>query len=245
MKLPRLWRKKKRGKYSGSYFITLAGQDINLRTDDAEEARQLRAKRVDRARVEELDQVADLDAGGTRNEFSPLDQVLDAGTPAAAPEAGPALHPDQVLSPPRAALPELPPAAPPGAADADDMAAAAAEVAGDEGPANDNAPPIDPSVLDAFLRQGALVLVDAQLQLQAAIIKRRLKKEPAAIPADSPLRSAAAEAWVVQLKIWFPDDKMLPPWAMALIIPALAIPAQIASAQPMPPTETPPAQAAA
>lgn len=113
------------------------------------------------------------------------------------------------------------------------------------GPANDNAAPevIDTAALDAILEPAALVVVDAQLRLQAALVKRYTGKVAAEVPLDSPLRTAAAKAWAVQLRIWFPPDRMLPPWAMALLLPTLAIPAQLAGAtQPQAARDVPDAQ---
>jgi hypothetical protein len=99
---------------------------------------------------------------------------------------------------------------------------------------------MDPAVLDAFMKNGALLLVDAQLGLQAAMVRRYTGRKAGPIAPDSPLRGAAADAWVAQLKIWFPADRMLPPWAMALIIPALCIPVQVATSTEIKEDEAPP-----
>jgi len=116
------------------------------------------------------------------------------------------------------------------------MAAAAADVAG--GPANDNAagaapPTIDTAVLDAMLEQGGAVLVDLQLGLQAYAIKRGTGLVAGALPDNSELRTGAAKAWAAQLRVWFPSTTALPNWAVALILPAMAIPLQLSTARPM------------
>jgi hypothetical protein len=145
-----------------------------------------------------------------------------------------------VIPPPPAPL-LLGPASADARAEADATNAAAGELGGGAagGPANDNADPIPPDVLEAMLANGALMLVDVQLQLQAWAIRKRLKVEPGPIPEDSKLRSAAAQAWVAQLKIWIPADKMLPPWALALILPVLCVPQQIATATKLPDEQAP------
>jgi hypothetical protein len=224
MSSPKLWRKKRGGRFIGSYHATVAGEDVNLRTTDAEEARTRLRSALQRGRRnfdDELEAAAALEDG----------DAADAMKAPAAPGSDHAgAPPDPVAAPP--APPPRQPPQPPDAGDVDDMAAAAADVAG--GAANDNAAPppeVDPEVLDGMLRTGALVLVDAQLQLQAALVKRYTGKVASVIPADSPMRAAAAEAWVAQLKIWVPADKMLPPWAMALILPVMCMPAQLAGAQ--------------
>lgn len=232
MKLPKLWRKKRGDRYVGSYHATVKGADVNLGTSDAKEAHARLLDAVRKGRRKFADEIGEAAAA--------LDDVN--APPAGLPGAGD--RPPEHSAPPAAALtpppaqPDayIPPPAPP-AGDADDMAAAAAEVAGDAGAGD---APIDGDVLDEFLANAGAMLVDAQLGLQAAIVRRRTGKIAAPVPEDSPLRTAAAAAWGAQLKIWFPADVMLPPWAMAMILPVLAMPAQFAGA-----TEPPADQGAA
>lgn len=225
MKLPRLWRKKRGGRLVGSWLVSIKGDDVNLRTSDAQVAtdRRREALRGRRNFDDELEAAAALEDAGD----------VDAAAQMKAPAApGPAADfPSAPVAAPPTPPPAQPPPPQPDAGDADDMAAAAADVAG--GASNDNAAPpaMDPDALDGMLRTGALVLVDAQLQLQAALVKRYTGKVAGVVPVDSPMRSAAAEAWVAQLKIWIPADKMLPPWALALLLPTMCIPAQLAGAQ--------------
>jgi hypothetical protein len=231
MKSPKLWRKKRGARFVGSWHATVGGDDVNFRTTDAEEARKRLREAVqkgrrnfadDEAAVAHLEEPANPPLLGAST--SPGSDAGASPAPSAAPPAPP--------NPPP--LAELPPMPANDTTDADDMAAAAEAVAG--GAANDNAgnaqgAEADPEVLDALLKQGALVIVDAQLQLQAYAIKRRTGKIAAEVPHDSPLRTGAAEAWAAQLKVWFPSATALPPWAMALILPALAMPMQLAGAR--------------
>jgi hypothetical protein len=221
MKLPKLWRKKRGGREVGSYHATVKGDDVNLGTSDAKEAHARLLEAVRKGRRNFGDEVAEA-AAALDDVSEPPAVVAGDGPRAPAPPAAaltlPPAQPDAYIPPP-----------PPPAGDADDMAAAAEEVAGDAG-AGAAPPEVDPSVLDQLLENAGAMLVEAQLGLQAAIVHRRTGKIAAPVPADSPLRTAAAAAWGAQLKIWFPADVMLPPWAMALILPALAMPAQFAGA---------------
>jgi hypothetical protein len=223
-KLPKLWRKKRGDRFVGSWHATVSGADVNLRTSDAEEARKRLRAAVERGRRnfdDEQEAAADLENA------QPLEAPATPGPAAAAPAAPVAAPP----APPPSPDPTPPPT--PDAGDVDDMAAAAADVAG---AANDNAAAevlaeANPEVLDAFLEQGAAVIVDAQLQLQAYLIKRRTGLIAGEVPQDSQLRTGAAKAWAAQLKVWFPSAVALPPWAMAVVLPVLAVPVQLAGAK--------------
>lgn len=247
MKLPKLWRRRKAGgKFVGSFYVTIAGDDINLGTSDANEATSRRLEAVRKGKrnfVDEVDEAAaateGIEPGDGSQEQPPL---FPAGgsTPPPAPAAP--LLPDAVIPPPAAprALPPMP-AATDAAAEAQATNDAAGEVddqAPDAGAGAAGGPQFAPEVLDGFLEQGAMVIVDLQLELQAAVIRKKAKRNPDPIPEDSPVRKMAAAAWVAQLKIWFPADTMLPPWVMALMLPVMCIPQQLANATPIR-TETP------
>jgi hypothetical protein len=227
-----MYRKKRGGRLVGSWRVMIDGREVNLGTTDAELARGRLRQALERGRRnfdDELVAAAELEQqepqAVPQNEQTPIPQPSSETGSFAAPPAAPAAPP-----PPS----DVPPPAP-DAGDADDMAAAAADVAADA-PANDNgaaaAMPIDDGVLDSMLEQGAHVIVDLQLSLQAYAIKRGTGLVAGAIPADSMLRSGAAKAWAQQLKIWFPSTTQLPPWAMAIILPAMALPTQFATARP-------------
>jgi hypothetical protein len=242
MKLPKLWRKKRGTKYSGSYYVTLDGQDVNLGTSDANEAtaRLLEAvKKRKRRFPDELDQAA---------AAMEVDELPAAAAAAQAAQGGgvPGQMPAGGSTPPPAPAPA--PAAPP--VDAAAEAAATNEAAAElGGPANDNAapPPMDPDVLRGLVEQAAHVLVDAQLSLQAYIVKRSIGEAPPPMPIEvrnaagelvlnpatgKPLespRAIAARAWAVQFEKWFPNLN-LPEWAIALILTGAYLPAQFAAA---------------
>lgn len=233
MRLPRMYRKKRGDKLVGSWRVMIAGDEVNLGTTDAELARERLRAALQRGRRnfdDELTEAAELeDVNDLPAAPGPTGQAPPQPTQVAEPPASTAPPP-----PSTAPLPELPPPAQ-DAGDAEDMAAAAAEVAAGA-PANDNAAaaalPISNDVLDAMLEQGASVIVDLQLSLQAYAIKRGTGLVAGAIPTDSTLRTGAAKAWVQQLKVWFPSTTMLPPWAVAIILPAMALPQQLATARP-------------
>lgn len=245
MKLPKLWRKKNAaGKFVGSYHVKVAGVDVNLGTSDANEATRRRLEAVRNRRrnfVDEIDEAAD--ATETAESAPPPAPAAAAAADAPAAPAAPA-QPDGYIPPPQ---PQL--ALPAAGADAHAEAEATNDAAAEDGDADDQAeggaPQIPPDVLDQFLRQGALVLVDLQLELQAAGIRKWRKKQPLPIPESSPVRQLAAEAWCAQLKVWFPADMMLAPWALALILPALCIPVQLATAVDLPKEDQKPEAASA
>lgn len=258
MKLPRMWRKKNAsGKPTGSWRARVAGDEVNLGTSDGEEAykRLLQAvKHGKRNFVDELDEAA-----------AALDELSGEGegpTGAHTPGGGGATPPPATAAPAAAAAgitPDavIPPArqleAAPATSDEDARAeaeatnAAAAEAA--EETTQDEAAAaaaavgdIPPEFLDQLLENGALLLVDLQLGLQAAAIRKGLKVEPGAVPPETPARAMAAKAWVAQLKIWFPSTVAMPPWAWALLLPATLSVQQIATATPLKKEDEPPAE---
>ena len=78
-------------------------------------------------------------------------------------------------------------------------------------------------------------MVELQLELQGWVVKKRTGgKEAGKIPADAKIRPIAAQAWVAQLKRWFPDIEQFPPWVVAVSLPALCLPVQVATATPAP-----------
>lgn len=242
MKRPKPLRKKKNGKHVGNYYVKIRGREVNLgtkiidgpdgvtaRIDQALAGRRNFRSDLDRA-VDQMENV--VPAAPTLSPAPPPSPPVPLEAPPA-PPSSPAISPDQVIPPPPLlrALPAI-------SSDAQEEAAATSAAAAETAAgaesgsdaAGDGAPDVPPEVLDEFLRQGAEVLVDAQIGLQAAIIKRRTGKIAAQVAPDSKLRKMAADAWVAQLKIWFPADVMLPPWAIALLLPLLAIPGQVAGA---------------
>jgi hypothetical protein len=238
VKLPRMFRKRNAsGKHVGSWRARVNGDEVNLGTSDGEEAtkRLLQAVRHGKRNfVDELDEAADaLDQAGD----PPQDPPAAAPAAAAAPTG---ITPDAVIPPARRLL-EAPPASSDAdaAAEAEATNAAAAEAA-DEATQDEAAAAaaavgdIPPEFLDQLLENGALLLVDLQLGLQAAVIKKGLKVQPGPVPPETPARAMAAKAWVSQLKIWFPSTVAMPPWAWALLLPATCAVQQIATSTPLP-----------
>jgi hypothetical protein len=247
-KLPKLWRKRKgkgKGHFVGNYIVKVGGTEVNLRTQvlDGPDGAIERSKQAQNGRRNFRD---DLDQAVDQMETAPAPALPlpppelprpAAAAPAAAP---PPVTPDAVISPLRPPL-QLPPVND-AAEEAAATSAAAAETASDAGdPGAQAPPPVDQEVLDSFLRQGADLLVDLQLGLQASLIKRRTGKIAAPVPLDSKLRTIAADAWIAQLKIWLPDNVQLPPLAIALLIPVLAMPQQMHGATDPPKQEETPA----
>lgn len=256
-RLPKMWRKKNRaGKQVGNWLAKVDGDEVNLGTKDAELARRHLKEALGGRRDfgDEIDQAA-----AALEDTGPASQVVQDPGPAAAPSVQPAAAPASPASPASpgpaspasfAALPPLPPVDPQDFADTAAAAGEAADAASSASPDGGGGPEgpaagVGPDVLDGFLRNGAAMIVDMQLGLQAALIRRYTGKKAGPIPPDAAMRVMAAEAWVAQLKIWVPADAMLPPWALALLLPAMAIPIQVATSTEIPPEEREAEEAAA
>lgn len=193
-RLPR--RYKKGGKEMGSFFIRIDGKDVNLRTDDAEEA----LRRTKLARQGKRDFTSDGGARAANAVVAGLTGTDDAKTspvveppPAASPVLTPTAAPPSGLPPvntPAAALPPIsssssgpstPPAdpvrpdgyipPPTGWADAVSGAAGASE-----GSAAEEAEGLEdvltPDMLDELLGQAADVVVNAQIWAQAFVARK-------------------------------------------------------------------------
>jgi hypothetical protein len=260
VKIPKLWRKKRGGKYYGSWLATIDGTDLPLNTRDAELARKrlaeaLRGKREWPSDAElaaaALEADFDVAPAGQQPPYGapsgqPPATAATAGAPAAAAPAAAPVVPD-AIEPPRA-LPPISSSADDARADAEATNAAAAETggAGDAGAPGSEF--FTPDALKGMLTIAADALVEAQIQLQAYVIERKTGKRPQPLPEQlaGPLRTAAGQAWVAQFERWFPDMGDVPPWIIAVAAPALLIPIQVATAKPVEkPAEETPAQAAA
>lgn len=232
MKLPAIWRKRRKDKKEyGNCYATVAGDDINLGSEDRNEAREtLRAILIQKAAEASEPDVED-GATDTPGEAANQSQGPDPA-PAVAPSPAPApapVVPDQVMRDSEAEA----------RAEAEATNAAAAET-GASSPANDNAAPtlkLSPDALRGLLAQAAQVIVISQIDLQAWLIKKRTGKiVPRVI--DQGIVDLASKAWVAQLEVWFPDLEKCPPWLLAVGAPLLLMPAQLQHAQD-PPKETP------
>lgn len=238
-KAPRLWRKRRGrgGKYYGSWLATIAGEDVNLNTTSADVA----SKRLPAALRGKRDFPSDAElaaaasepsvAGAAASDTRP--SVAEGTTPmgAAAPSA-PVIE-GELISPggPPLLLSSVP-ANDNARAEADATNAAAAETSPPAGDAPDpEAPAMAPDVLEGLLRTIGDNMVELQLGLQAWGIKKRTGKEAGLVPPDSPIRSMAAQAWAAQFKKWFPDIDNTLPWVLAVGLPLLCVPMQVATAK--------------
>jgi len=246
---PQLWRKNRDGKAYGCWYVTIDKTDVHLNTKSAEIARGRLAEALKGRRkgwpsdAELAARAMDLPAAGAPTSSQPAPET-NAGAPAAAP-----VIPDRVFPPEAAtAAPEQPrPALPPvqseqeARAEADATNAAASETAGEA--ANDNAGDAEPAfalgadAIRGMLSQGAQAIVELQLGLQAWLVFKRTGKIAPPIAPDSPIRKWAADAWVAQFEQWFPDMDQVPPWILAVGLPAMALPVQFMAAQPPPPDQ--------
>jgi hypothetical protein len=241
MKVPRLFRKKRGGKYYGNWIASIKGEDINLGSKNAEICRQrlpaaLKGKREFAGDAElAADSMEKTDVAGAA---APETRTTAQGTTpdgAAAPST-PVLEPE--LLPPQAPLLlSSAPANDNARAEADATNAAAAETSPPADDARDpEAPTMAPDVIEGFLRQGAEAIVLGQLQLQGWIIKKRFGRIVQPLTSDRAQKTIdkAAEAWVAQLDLWFPDIKSCPPWLIAVAAPLMLLPAQLETSVPDP-----------
>jgi len=234
-KLPRIWRKRRgrNGPYYGDCIVTIAGEEVRLGTKNHKIAEQrlpaaLRGQRefegdaAAAAAALEPD-VGELAAGDTGH-------VAEGQTPIPAASSPPPAAPAPPL--------QLPAAAPANdtnaQAEAEATNAAAAETggAGDDQAGAAAAPDavFPPEALDGMLTAVAGAVVELQLELQGWVVKKRTGKIAGKVPEDSQIRSIAAQAWVAQLKRWFPDMDTVPPWVVAVALPLMCMPAQLANA---------------
>lgn len=221
MKPPALWRKKKDGKFSGSYFAKITGEDVNLSTKNAELARQrlveaLRGKRTWPSDAELAAQALEADIEGAAAGAS-QGPAGAASQPAAAPPApaAPPVVPDHI-EPPRA-LPPIPASSADEArAEAEATNAAAAETGGAAGEA---APPPPPEVSNEEL---AALGVEAQLWVAQQYARSRVWKGYIAPQLPPEAKAPLAAQWE-KLIAYANVGAMLPPWVVGLVIPGVTI----------------------
>lgn len=234
-KLPALWQKRRgrNGKKYGSYYATVGGDDINLGTDDPDEAIEaLRGILMQKAAEASEPGLEELGAADTGNASGGTIPTAAPSSPAPAPAAAAA-------SAPPLALPPVPPAngnaEAEARAEADATNAAAAETAGagaEAGPP----PKMSPEHMKGFIKLGATALVIGQIDLQAWIIKWKTGKEIPRI-VDEKVLEMGADAWVAQFELWWPDIDDVPPWVMAVGAPLFLLPSQLAAAAQAPPAK--------
>lgn len=211
----KLWRVKRRGKFIGSFRVTIKGREINLDTKDATEA--LRRAKLAARGLWPQEQNAAVAVAAAFDSEPPQDATPPFAVPAGdgASTAGPvAAEPTSRPSIGDVGAPLIPDVMPSGnwAADA---GAAAAEDAGARPAGEPSATPLPNIGLEALIDMGAPLLVDLQLELQAFVIRRWKHREAPQI-APGPMHKAAGEIWRQQLRIWLPKDIALPPWVLAV-----------------------------
>lgn len=239
-KLPRIWRKKRGGKHYGDCLVTIKGEEVRLGTKNYKIAEKRLPAALKGAREFESDAAAAAAASEPGVEElggANTGQEAEGTTPIVPPSSSPPVIIPELLPPPAPADP--PPSSSADAqAEADATNAAAAETAGG-GAANDNAQAfsLPPDVIKGLLVQAAMGIVEAQLQLQAWIIKKRFGLIASPVPYEGTgkmMRDAAAQGWVAQLERWFPDIESCPPWLIAVGAPLILLPAQLSGATPDP-----------
>lgn len=224
MKLPAIWRKRRKGgKEYGNRYATVRGDDINLGTADLEEAREtLRGILMQHA----------AEASEPDIEDGAADETASAG------EGAPGQTPTPAAAPSPQPAPSSPEPPPPAAAnDNDRLEAEATNAAAQEGAAAQGSPDpaaellgqLPPDAIEGLLLQGGQAMVLGQLQLQGWIIKKRFGRlvQPLEGPLAQKTIDAASQAWVAQLTIWFPDIKACPPWLIAVVAPFMLLPEQL------------------
>lgn len=241
-KTPEPWRKKRDGKAYGCWWVTVDRVDINLNTKSAEIAHRRLAEAM-RGKRKGWPSDAEL-AAAAMEETPPATLVQESAPPPAPAPAPPATAAPATAAPADqgGARPPLLPTAEEARAEAAATNEAAQETRG--AAANDNAAPqVGPApfmgteAIRGLLLQGAAAIVEGQLMLQAWLVHRKTGKIAPTLAPDSPLRTVAAEAWVQQFEIWFPDMSRVPPWIMAVAMPALALPSMFVAAQDPPPQQ--------
>lgn len=245
--LPKLWKRTKRGKEYGSFWITAAGDErVNLRTTNPDVAKRRRLEAVSGARgFKQDDSGASVAAQAItpvlegRESAQTLSLVEPPRPEAPAPSSPPA-------SPPAAALPaiEAPPAPPVvpdaifppppplnGWADAVNGAAGAAagassssgSDAGDEGGER-----VDADMLREMVEQAAAIVTECQIWVQSWAIKRGLKIRAAIVSDDAKGREVGRKLWSRCFHRLMPADLPIPDYIAApILIAALTLPIQL------------------
>jgi hypothetical protein len=246
------YRYKKGGKYIGSYFTRVGVEEINLCTKDPDEAiaRGKRAAAGERKFSYDSDvQVAAravsstiTGTGGAMTSpvvESPAAPAPSLPPPAAAPppavlhsvQTSPAALPAMGSSsaPPPAAVPDAIYPPPNGWADAvraaagaasDSTSSSSAEAAADE--------QVDSDVLKEMVEQAAVLVVEAQIQLQNWAIKRGLKIRAAIVDDSAKGREVGKKLWLRCFQRLMPTNLPIPDYLAApIMVAALTIPIQL------------------
>lgn len=251
-KIPKPYRRKNwKGKEQGSYYCKVRGQEINLATQDPDEAwrRAAAAKRDNKRNFKEDEERAAEAAIEARTKpIAPLPRRLTSSPPRAAAAAAaaeaeasrpPAPPAPPAAAPPAAAAPlpsPSPPSQPPGnpaPADAGPAHERVEEAAREATQERDTAPPpgpqpmqFDPAFIAMIAKQGAKTIVELQLTLQAWIVFKRTGDKPGKVPVEAV--AGPIQIWERQLNVWIARWSLdqIPPWAVALFLTSMCYPLQ-------------------
>jgi hypothetical protein len=213
VKIPKLWRKNRGGKYYGSWLATLDGTDLSLNTRDAELARKRLAEALRGKRAWPSD--AELAAAALEAEFEKPAPATEPPpvTPAAAPPPAAPIVPD-AIEPPRALPPML---SSPEEARAE--AEATNEAAAETGGACAGPLPPPPEVSNKEL---ALLGVEAQLWMAQQYARSKVWKGYTAPQLPAEVKAPLAEQWE-KILTYANVGAMLPPWVTGLVIPGVTL----------------------
>lgn len=243
---PKLWRKSRGEKDYGCFYVTIAGKDVNLGSQNAELCRSRLPEALKGRRSWPSDaHLAAVAMEPTSEQLAtapptttPTDPPADpppSSEPIAAPTPTPLAPSSPPVDPP--APPELPEPAPTSEenarAEADATNAAAAGTGGatdgDDAQAGATAAVepdaiFPPGGLDGLLTELARALVLLQVDvLQPWLIKKRTGKIAAPIPGGSKIHEMAEAAWLEQFKTWYPDISNVPPALLAVGLPLIFV----------------------
>lgn len=213
--MAKLWRIKRRGKYIGSWRISIKGREVNLLTKDATEAKrraQLAARGLwpsEEPAADALNKALDIDVQGGSEPTVSSPEPVPGSPPGPATLPLPEGHSEGAGG---GELPAPPPAKPDGVVPppgnwAADATAAAAEETGDAAGAGE-APPAEGLGLDdllqldpAQLAEGAVAVTELVL---ARIITARSKGAKRMRPVDPEFlgRVLTVKSWEITIRRW-------------------------------------------
>lgn len=243
--VPTLRQTKIKGKAVGGFYIMLQGEKINLETKDYFIARERAKECVDTGRksfpprdrnplpaLPPMTEPRKLSPGKSQSDGVPTDWASDlkAATDGAEPnptvEENPSSDriPDAPVSPdgyysPEATLPPITPPTP--------------ENAPGDAPKPEFTE-LPPEMMNELLDTASMLLVQLQLDAQAFLIRKMVKREPGVLTNDNETRKGAVAIWKKYLSTSFPANIPLPPYLVApLIIVSFGATEQIAKSTPL------------
>lgn len=264
-KTPKPYRRKShKGKEQGSYYCKVRGEEINLATQDPNEAwRRAAAAKRDNKRNFKADALAAAEAAiEARTKpipppTSPVDELAAARAAAAAataeaeaaraaaaaappPSPAPAASTEATSSPgaPSSTQTPAPSGEAPGHQRVEEAAREATQERDTASPPPPQAPPqmqFDPAFIAMMAKQGAKTIIELQLMLQAWIVFKRTGDKPGKVPPEAV--AGPMQIWEHQLQVWIQRWSLdaIPPWAVALFLTSMCYPLQHAGRTKKPP----------